>query len=70
MTLDVNSPEHDALMEAFERTAKANPWRERLDREPRDYWAMGYFYAPGETNNRFLAFRAWYELGRKGGVEA
>ena len=65
--LDVNSPEHYALMEAFERTAKANPWRERLDRESRDYWPMGYFYALSETNNRFLAFRAGYELGRSKG---
>ena len=68
MTMDVNSPEHDALMDEFERTAKANPWRERLDRESRDYWPRGYFYAPGETNSRFLAFRAGYELGRKGEV--
>ena len=66
MTLDVNSPEHDAFMEAFEATARASTWREQLDRESRDYWPMGYFYAHGETNNRFLAFRAGYELGRSG----
>ena len=68
MPLDVNSPEHDALMEAFEASTKAGGWRGELRRESRDYWAMGYFYAPGETNNRVLAFRAGYELGRKGEV--
>ena len=50
MTLDVNSPEHDALR-----------------RESRDYWAKGYIYESWEGNNRFLAFRAGYELGRSKG---
>ena len=68
MTLDVNTPEHDALMDEFERTAKANSWRERLDKESCDYWPRGYVYESVEINKRFLAFRAGYELGRKGEV--
>ena len=68
MTLDVNTPEHNALMEVFEVTARANTWRERLGRESRDHWHRGYVYESGETNKRFLAFRAGYELGRKGRV--
>lgn len=68
MKLDVNSPEHDALMAAFEVTARANAWRERLGRESRDYWPKGYVYESWEGNMRFLAFRAGYELGRSKGV--
>ena len=68
MRLDVNSPEHDALMEAFEASTKAGGWRGELRRESRDYWAKGYVYESCEGNQRFLAFRAGYELGRSKGV--
>lgn len=68
MTLDVNSPEHDALMEAFEAATKAGGWRGELRRESRDYWPKGYVYESLEGNMRFLAFRAGYELGRSKGV--
>ena len=57
MTLDVDSPEHDALMEAFEGMA---------DLESPDVQA----YAFPSTNREFLYFRAGYELGRKGEVES
>ena len=68
MTLDANSPEHDALMDEFEATARASAWRGWLGRESRDYWPRGYVYESDEINKRFLAFRAGYELGRKGEV--
>ena len=68
MSLDVNSPEHDALMDEFEAMARASAWRRWLGRESRDYWAKGYVYESWECNMRFLAFRAGYELGRKGEV--
>ena len=51
MTLDVNSPEHDALMEAFEGMA---------DLASQDV----HVYAFPSTNREFLYFRAGYELGR------
>ena len=57
MTLDVNSPEHDALMEAFEGMA---------DLASQDV----HVYAFPSTNREFLYFRAGYELGRKGEVES
>ena len=60
----MNSPEHDALMDEFEATARASAWRRWLGRESRDYWPRGYVYESDEINKRFLAFRAGYELGR------
>ena len=70
MKLDVNTPEHDALMEAFEAATKAGGGGGRggLRRGVRGYWPMGHFYESCEGNQRFLAFRAGYELGRSKGV--
>ena len=55
MTLDVNSPEHDALMAEFEGMA---------DLESQDVQV----YTFPDTNREFLYFCAGYVLGRKGEV--
>ena len=55
MRLDVNSPEHNALMEVFEGMA---------DLESQDVQV----YTFPSTNREFLYFRAGYVLGRKGEV--
>ena len=60
--------EYVRWLEAFEAATKAGGGRGELRRESRDYWAKGYVYESLEGNMRFLAFRAGYELGRKGEV--
>ena len=59
MTLDVNSPEHDALMEAFEDMAE-------LDSGAQDARQVVYHFP--DINREFLYFRAGYNLGRRGEV--
>ena len=69
MTLDVNTPEHDALMEEFEKWTRARPWLMGwLCRRSPDSCSLDHVYNLDEINKRFLAFRAGYELGRKGEV--
>ena len=84
MILDINTPEHDALMDVFEEKY-AGTWGERDERGWRgplnfariignphsdvpDWDVRLVVYEAHDTNKLFLAFRAGYEVGRKGEV--
>lgn len=53
-----NGKEFSELMKAFERTAGQSMSHQK---ESREFWAKGYYYAHAETNKLFIGFLHGYQ---------
>jgi len=58
--MQIHTSEHYEMMKEFEKLY----YNLRLDKEPKILWKRGRIYQNGETNDKFLAFRAGYSLAR------
>jgi hypothetical protein len=72
--MTLGTPEHDDIVQMFEKSKWLHPYGTRLDKEatpghtrqdgPDPLWKMGRIYQHGPTNQAFLAYRAGYAHGR------
>jgi hypothetical protein len=58
--MQLKSQEHIDLMAMFEREHRGR----RLDKEPKNLWAMGRIYQDGQLNDLFLVYRKGYALAK------
>lgn len=63
--MKVGSKEMYDLMAFFERNISKSVYTtNNFQKEPKESWQRGYYYANGEINNYFRVYMQAYELGK------